>query len=158
MHLVSLESAGSYLGADEVADSDIPAGDITILSADTDLLLLNHAAQDWTKSADMSVRLANYMALTHPYAVDLFVKTASAAHDYYPLASGSHWPYGVEQLQAAARAQNIPFLALSGEGKQTDELADLSTVSPDILEKANAYLQAGGMAMRKVFIITSVTF
>ena len=155
MHLVSLESAGSYLGADEAVDLDIPAGDIIILSsADTDLLLLNHAAQDWTTSADMSVRLANYMALTHPYAVDLFVqKTASAARMIIIrlLGGKSYWPYGVEQLQAAARAQNIPFLALSGEGKQTDELADLSTVSPEILEKANAYLQAGGIGNAQAF-------
>ena len=126
MHLVSLESAGSYLGGDEVVDLDIPAGDIIMLSsADTDLLLLSTAARVAGPKYNASIRLANYMALSHPYAVDLFVqKTVQSAKMIIIrlLGGKSYWPYGVEQLQAAARAKNIPFLALSGEGKQTERV------------------------------------
>ena len=148
MHLVSLESAGTYLGSDEAVDLEIPAGDIIILSsADTDLLLLSTAAKTATKTHNLSVRLANYMALSHPYAVDLFVaKTAARAKMIIVrlLGGKSYWPYGVEQLQAAAKAQNIPFLALSGEGKDNEELAEISTLAPSILAQANSYLIAGG--------------
>ena len=155
MHLVSLETAGSYLGGDEVVDLDIPAGDIIMLSsADTDLLLLSTAARIAGPKYNASIRLANYMALSHPYAVDLFVqKTVQSAKMIIIrlLGGKSYWPYGVEQLQAAARAKNIPFLALSGEGKQTDELASLSTVSSDILERANHYLVSGGAANATAF-------
>ena len=76
MHLVSLETAGSYLGGDEVVDLDIPAGDIIMLSsADTDLLLLSTAARLAGPKYDASIRLANYMALSHPYAIDLSIYT-----------------------------------------------------------------------------------
>ena len=148
MHLVSLESAGTYLGSDEAVDLEIPQGDIILLSsADTDLLLLSNAAKQARDGHGYTVRLANYMALSHPYAVDLFVqKTASQAKMIIVrlLGGKSYWPYGVEQLQAAAKAQNIPFLALSGEGKETEELAELSSVAPEILAQANRYLIAGG--------------
>ena len=154
MHLISLESAGSYLASDEAVDLAIPPGDIILLSsADTDLLLLSHAAKQ-EATGGRSVRLANYMALSHPYAVDLFVKqTASKAQIIILrlLGGKAYWPYGVEQLQAAAKAQNIPFLVLSGEGKDTEELAALSTVAPAVLAQANRYLIAGGAKNASAF-------
>ncbi|MGC6530209.1 MAG: cobaltochelatase subunit CobN [Candidatus Puniceispirillaceae bacterium] len=148
MHLVSLETAGSYLADNEVVDLAIPSGDIIILSsADTDLLLLSNAAKAFSAQTGHSVRLANYMALSHPYAVDLFVqKTLPRAKMIVVrlLGGKGYWPYGIEQLVAVATAQNIPFLAISGDGKPDPELTELSSVNEAILARANGYLTAGG--------------
>ncbi|MGC6518252.1 MAG: cobaltochelatase subunit CobN [Candidatus Puniceispirillaceae bacterium] len=155
MHLVSLETAGSYLGSDEAVDLEIPPGDILILSsADTDLLLLSKAAASMRQHHGLSVRLANYMALSHPYAVDLFIqKTASFAKMIVLrlLGGKSYWPYGVEQLQQVASDHGILLLVLSGEGKDDEELASLSSVSASCLARANGYLKSGGHANAHAF-------
>ena len=94
MHLLNIEQSGALYDSAEAVDLDIPAGDIIRLSsADTDIALLAYAARRYVDAVPIdgvlpsaspsnrpTIRLANYLSLSHPYSVDLFAeKTCSTA-------------------------------------------------------------------------------
>src|ERR1700730_4679850 len=146
MHL--LATATTTL--DEIAEAvDLrqPPGDIVVLSfADSDLSGL---AAAWAIERDRlpSVRFAHLRDLRHPMSVDRWIERvgARARVILVRLLGGiDWWRYGVEQLAAAARANNIILALLPGEDRDDPRLAQFSTVPPEGLDMLLRYFREGG--------------
>ncbi len=153
MHLLNIEQSGALYDSVDAVDLAVPSGDIIFLSsADTDTTLFAHAAHRFVdiqqdKGVQLSVRVANYLSLSHPYSVDLFIeKTCCNAKVIIVrlLGGSSYWRYGAEQLHKLARETGIILILVSGDGKSDPELDQLSTVSSDVCAASAEYLDAGG--------------
>ena len=104
MHLLKIDESGALYDSDEAVDLGQPAGDIVFLtSADTEVSLLARAAA--IDTAETQIRIANYLSLTHPFSVDLYIEN-TARHAKIViirlLGGVSYWSYGVQQLRALA--------------------------------------------------------
>ncbi|PTW60391.1 cobaltochelatase CobN subunit [Breoghania corrubedonensis] len=127
-------------------------GDIVVLSAaDTELAGFAGAVEALGAVSrgglEASVRLASLMALGHPYSVDLYVeKTISHARLVFVrlLGGKGYWPYGLERLGEAARANGFKLIVVAGDDKWDETLAAHSTVSPEIAERLWRYCVEGG--------------
>ena len=148
MHLLKIDESGALYDSDEAVDLGQPAGDVVILtSADTEVSLLARAAADSVIWKDQ-IRIANYLSLTHPYSVDLFIEN-TARHAKIViirlLGGVSYWSYGVQQLRALAETSAVKVVFLSGDGKADPELTYLSSVDAANSMALSAYLDAGGI-------------
>ena len=148
MHLLKIDESGALYDSDEAVDLGQPAGDVVILtSADTEVSLLARAAGDSDIWKDQ-IRIANYLSLTHPYSVDLFIEN-TARHAKIViirlLGGVSYWSYGVQQLRALAETSAVKVVFLSGDGKADPELTYLSSVDAANSMALSAYLDAGGI-------------
>ena len=148
MHLLKIDESGALYDSDEAVDLGQPAGDVVILtSADTEVSLLARAAADSDIWKDQ-IRIANYLSLTHPYSVDLYIEN-TARHAKIViirlLGGVSYWSYGVQQLRALAETSAVKVVFLSGDGKADPELAYLSSVDAANSMALSAYLDAGGI-------------
>ncbi|MBL6596800.1 MAG: cobaltochelatase subunit CobN [Candidatus Puniceispirillum sp.] len=148
MHLLKIDESGALYDSDEAVDLGQPAGDIVILtSADTEVSLLARAAADSNIWKDQ-IRIANYLSLTHPYSVDLYVEN-TARHAKIViirlLGGVSYWSYGVQELRALAETGKVMVVFLSGDGKADPELTYLSSVDAATSLALSAYLDAGGI-------------
>ena len=95
----------------------------------------------------LDVRIANYLSLTHPYSVDLYIQNTIAAARLVVvrlLGGTAYWSYGTQQLRALAEAGNNEVIFLSGDGKPDPELDYLSSASAADCVALAAYLDAGG--------------
>ena len=153
MHLLNVDQSGALYDSGDAIDLDVPSGDIICLSsADTDITMFAHAARRFgniqqKKGERLSVRVANYLSLSHPYSVDLFIeKTCRNARVIIVRLLGgiNYWRYGAEQIHRLARETGIVLVLVSGDGKSDPELDQLSTVSPDVCAASARYLDAGG--------------
>jgi cobaltochelatase CobN len=148
MHLLKIDESGALYDSDEAVDLGQPAGDVVILtSADTEVSLLARAAADSDIWKDQ-IRIANYLSLTHPYSVDLYIEN-TARHAKIViirlLGGVSYWSYGVQQLRALAETSAVKVVFLSGDGKADPELTYLSSVDAANSMALSAYLDAGGI-------------
>jgi cobaltochelatase CobN len=148
MHLLKIDESGALYDSDEAVDLGQPAGDVVILtSADTEVSLLAAAAADSDIWKDQ-IRIANYLSLTHPYSVDLYIEN-TARHAKIViirlLGGVSYWSYGVQQLRALAETSAVKVVFLSGDGKADPELTYLSSVDAANSMALSAYLDAGGI-------------
>ena len=148
MHLLKIDESGALYDSDEAVDLGQPAGDVVILtSADTEVSLLARAAADSDIWKDQ-IRIANYLSLTHPYSVDLYIEN-TARHAKIViirlLGGVSYWSYGVQQLRALAETSAVKVVFLSGDGKADPELTYLSSVDAANSMALSAYLDAGGV-------------
>ncbi|MDC1117759.1 cobaltochelatase subunit CobN [Alphaproteobacteria bacterium] len=148
MHLLKIDESGALYDSDEAVDLGQPAGDVVILtSADTEVSLLARAAADSDIWKDQ-IRIANYLSLTHPYSVDLYIEN-TARHAKIViirlLGGVSYWSYGVQQLRALAETSSVKVVFLSGDGKADPELTYLSSVDAANSMALSAYLDAGGI-------------
>ncbi len=118
MHLL-LPGQAPIDDGEEAFDLDQAPADHLILSfADTELTALSDRLK--AREQGGSVRLANLKLLRHPMSIDLYVeKTARHAKTITVRALGGagYWAYGLEQLQAAARANGIRLAILPGDDK-----------------------------------------
>ena len=124
-------------------------GDIVFLSAaDSDLACLA-AAQARLGYEAPTLRLANLLQLGHPLSVDLHVdRIVSRARLVLVrlLGGRGYWPYGLERIAACCAEHGIPLACLPGDGRPDPELAALSTLPPEALERLGRYLEHGGVA------------
>src|SRR5712691_3298551 len=146
MHLL----ASTTTTLDEIAEAvDLrqPQGDIVVLSfADSDLSGL---AAAWAIERDElpSVRFAHLRDLRHPMSVDRWIEQAGsrARVILVRLLGGiDWWRYGVEQLAAAARANDIKLAMLPGEDRDDPRLAQFSTLPAEELDTLLRYFREGG--------------
>ena len=154
MHLLKIDESGALYDSDEAVDLGQPPGDVVILtSADTEVSLLARAYKSVQNAGPDNmgaggVRIANYLGLTHPYSVDLYLED-TARHAKIVIArllgGSSYWSYGVQQLRALAEAGTVKVLFLSGDGKPDPELSYLSSYDAATCNMLAAYLDAGGM-------------
>ena len=145
MHVLAAQSGVIGDTAEPVDLEQSPADIVIISAADSELAALARA-HDRLDTAP-SLRLANFMALSHNLSVDLYVeKTLDAAKLIVLrlLGGASYWPYGLEQIEALARARDIKLIILPGDARPDDALIRRSTVpEPDALDLW-AYFTQGG--------------
>ncbi len=150
MHLLKIDESGALYDSDEAVDLGQPTGAFVFLtSADTEVALVCAAARKLHDNGDeIDLRVANYLSLTHPYSVDLYIaNTLSAARVVVVrlLGGASYWEYGTQQLRAMAESSDTKVIFLSGDGKADPQLDYLSSVDALTCARLSAYLDAGGL-------------
>ncbi len=151
MHLLATTS-GVIDGAAEAIDLAQSPAEIAVLSAaDSEIASLARAHD----AAPCSLRLANLLQLQHPLSVDLYCeKTLSEARLIVLrlLGGASYWPYGLDQVEAMARARGILLAVLPGDAQPDPELTRRSTLAPHHVERLRHYLVSGGAENAAAFL------
>ncbi len=145
MHILAARS-GVIGDSVEPVDLAQEPGDIIVISAADSELAALARAQDALEGRP-SLRLANFMALTHNYSVDLYVeKTLFHAKLIVLrlLGGAAYWPYGLERIAALAREKNIPLAVLPGDARADAGLAAHSTLPRTQTQLLWDYLTQGG--------------
>lgn len=146
MHLLAA-TPGQIDSGEEALDLRQTPGDILVLSAaDTEIAGLAAAAARRGGSGP-SVRLANYLKLSHPMSIDVYVERmiASAKLIVVRLLGGeAYWSYGVEQIAQAAIEAGVPVAFLPGDDQPDESLGRRSTVDAQAVHKLWRYLAEGG--------------
>ncbi|KZL21804.1 Aerobic cobaltochelatase subunit CobN [Pseudovibrio axinellae] len=144
MHLLVGQSRRLDEGEEAVDLGQTPADVVFLSAADTELagLASAHAQHD-----GYSLRLASFLALSHPYSVDLYAEQTIQASKLVVvrlLGGVEYWRYGVERLEAIARADGVKLVLLPGDDKWDEELAARSTVPLPVAHLLWRYLIEGG--------------
>ncbi|MEI9997558.1 MAG: cobaltochelatase subunit CobN [Rhizomicrobium sp.] len=154
MHLLATQ-AGTIDDGSEAVDLGQAPGDIVLLTAaDTELSCLAQARASLPPEAP-SLRLANFLRLQHPLSVDLYVEqvVANAKLVVIRLLGGSgYWRYGLAEVEAACRANAIPFIIVPGDDKPDPELRRASTVTDEQFQTIWSYLAFGGIGNAGQFL------
>jgi cobaltochelatase CobN len=146
MHLLardlhSLDDAGSAVDLEQT-----PAEIVFLSFSDSELCqLARQHERDCSSGA--SLRCASLAQLKHPFSVDTYLdKVARHARLVVVrlLGGKDYWPYGVEQLSAAARQHG--FLLAIGPGDNLDDvrLREASTLPQQDCMRIWGYFQDGG--------------
>jgi cobaltochelatase CobN len=147
MHLLAAQQ-GAILDADVPVDLEQSAAEIAVLTtADSEIACLARARQ--AAGGFEGLRLANLLALKHPYAVDLYVERTlqSAKLIVVRLLGGrGYWPYGIDRLVEIARKTGAKLALLQGEEKIDTDLAAFSTVDAQACARLSEYFVQGGPA------------
>ncbi|MCX2697701.1 cobaltochelatase subunit CobN [Ochrobactrum chromiisoli] len=153
MHLL-LAQKGTISDGNEAVDLGQTPGDILFLSAaDTELASLSHAYK--LVKEGPSLRLANFLSLTHPMSVDAYIeRTAQHAKLIVVRIIGgeTYWPYGLEALHACAVSLGIKIAVLPGDDKPDYGLERFSTISAPERDALWQYLIEGGAANTSRFL------
>jgi cobaltochelatase CobN len=152
MHLLATTS-GVIDGAAKAFDLNQSPADVVVLSAaDSEIASLAGA---YDEARHPSLRLANYLHLQHNLSVDLYIeKTLGAAKLVVLrlLGGAGYWRYGLDQIEAAAQANNIKLAVLPGDAQADHELTARSTLPAQHCERLRQYLIAGGQPNAAKFL------
>jgi len=151
MHLLAVQAGTLPDGTDAVDLGQSPAEIVVLSAADTDLACL---AKAWQGGPD-GLRLANLMRLGHHLSVDLYVEQViePARLVVVRLLGGrAYWPYGVEQIAAAARRKGIAVAFIPGSAEPDPDLTEASTLPPEAVERLWRYLLHGGPDNARAFL------
>ncbi|MCH8138686.1 MAG: cobaltochelatase subunit CobN, partial [Proteobacteria bacterium] len=150
MHLLATQP-GTITDGTEAVDLGQSPGDIVVLSAaDSELAALADAQGALTREFGdgfPSLRLANLMRLGHNFSVDLYAETVIAGAKLVIvrlLGGRGYWPYGVEQVSATCRANDIPLALLPGDDQPDAELAGATTLEGAAAHRLWQYCVHGG--------------
>jgi cobaltochelatase CobN len=146
MHLLprdlhNLDDAG---GAVDLGQS--PAEIVFLSFSDSELRLLARLYEQ-SDATLPSFRCASLAQLKHPYSVDLYLDTVArhARLIVVRLLGGKdYWPYGVEQLEALARAKGISLAITPGDMHDDARLKQASTLGAETLDRIWRFFQDGG--------------
>ena len=134
-------------GEAEPVDLDQSPGDIVFLTAaDTELAGLA-AARRALGDPFPSLRLANWMALTHPYSVDLYAEKVLAHARLVVLrllGGAAYWRYGVDEARRIACAAGSKLFVISGDASFDPSLTAYGTVPDEQAGTLWRYLAEGG--------------
>ena len=128
-----------------------PAQDLE--QSPADLLFLSFTDSDLAAVAQarrpegLSLRLASLARLRHPLSVDLYLEKTvqgSKAVVVRILGGLDYWRYGAEELSRLCREAGIALALLPGDARPDPRLTELSTLSPEALEKLDRYFVQGG--------------
>ena len=147
MHLLAAKPGG-FTDEDGIIDLAQSPADLVILSAaDSSLAGLADAAESLPDDFP-SIRLANWLQLIKPAALDLY---QNKVLDYAKvvvvslLGGESYWKYGFERLQAWAQASpERHLIVVPGDDTPDTALFDASTVSRDNAMRVWRFLREGG--------------
>ena len=152
MHLLATTS-GIIDGSPEAVDlNQTPAGVVVLSAADSELAMLARAHDS---VHGLSLRLASLLRLQHNLSVDLYVeKTLSQSRLIVLrlLGGASYWAYGLDQVEACARANGIALAVLPGDAHPDPELTARSTLAPQHCEALRDYLVKGGAPNARGFL------
>ncbi len=146
MHLLKGQPR-TITGEAEPVDLGQSPGDIVILSAaDTEISGLA-AARRALGAEFPSVRLANWMALAHPYSVDLYGESVLQRAKLVVirlLGGASYWRYGLDEAMRISRANGARLVVIPGDATWDASLAAHGNVEEAQARKLWAYLVEGG--------------
>ncbi|MFC3151060.1 cobaltochelatase subunit CobN [Litoribrevibacter euphylliae] len=147
MHLFAAQPGG-FNDEEGIVDLQQSPADLVILSAaDSTLAALANTAESLPDDYP-SLRLANWMNLTKPAALDLYIdKVIDHAKVVIVSVLGgeNYWPYGVEQLIEWANGGRDRVLVLvPGDDAQDESLMRQSTVDYGVVFQIWRYLREGG--------------
>lgn len=149
MHVIFRETHGM----EETAvpqDLQHSAADLVVLSfSDSDLAAF---AQGWRLARDddagfPTLRLASLAALMHPLSVDTYVERTlgGARAILIRLIGGTpYWSYGLQQVEALARARRIALAVLPADGRIDERLDAASTLPVAALRELASLCDTGG--------------
>jgi cobaltochelatase CobN len=149
MHVIFRESHGLD-ETDTPTDLEQSPADLVVLSlSDSDL---GAFAAGWHRGGGPegrlpSLRLANVAALKHPLSVDTYIEaTLSEASGILIRLIGGvpYWSYGLQQIEAMARARGIALAVLPADGRPDTRLDAISTVPASTLRRLAHLCDAGG--------------
>jgi len=146
MHLLprdlhNLDDAGAAI---DLGQS--PAEIVFLSFSDSELRLLARLYEQGGATLP-SFRCASLAQLKHPYSVDLYLDTVArhARLIVVRLLGGKdYWPYGVEQLEALARAKGIALAIVPGDAHDDARLKQASTLDAETLNRIWRFFQDGG--------------
>lgn len=146
MHILASQTRRIDDGGDAVDLGQSPADILFLSAADTELG--SFAGAHHRLGADASsLRLANLMALSHPYSVDLYAEQTMRGSRLVILrilGGIEYWRYGLERFEEEARASGIDLLVLPGDDKWDEELTARSTRPRDEVHRIWRYCVEGG--------------
>jgi len=150
MHLLAAQP-GTITDGSEAVDLGQSPGDVVILSAAESELACLASAQTGLHAefdgAIPSLRLASLLQLGHNMSVDLYLDDVVSHARFIivrVLGGRGYWEYGVEQLVAHARENDIPLVLLPGDDQPDGEMLSLSTLKGQAWQQIWRYLVEGG--------------
>lgn len=146
MHLLAAKPGG-FVDDEGIIDLKQTPADIVILSAADATLGLLARAVAALPSDFPSVRLANFLNLVKPAALDLYQETV-LDHSQLVIVSllggASYWPYGLEQLQNWAKSDaSHRLMIMPGDDQMDAELVACSTEPVDMVHRVWRYCREG---------------
>ncbi len=154
MHLIARKS-GVIEDNREAVDLGQEPGDIIVLSAADSELAVLARAYDRLGPEKPSLRLANLMQLGHNMSVDMYVERTIRRSKLVVLrllGGPSYWPYGLEQVVAAARQHRIKLAVLPGDATPDPALMQESTLRLDACALLWCCLVEGGIENAQSFL------
>ncbi|XYK80876.1 MAG: cobaltochelatase subunit CobN [Labrenzia sp.] len=146
MHILASQTRRIDDGGDAVDLGQQPADILFLSAADTELGSLA-AAQLGLGGDAPSLRLANLMALSHPYSVDLYAEQTvrgSRIVILRVLGGVEYWRYGLERFVEEARASGIDLVVIPGDDKWDEALTSHSTRGTEDVRQMWRYFVEGG--------------
>ncbi|MHA7772686.1 cobaltochelatase subunit CobN [Roseibium sp. M-1] len=146
MHILASQTRRIDDGGDAVDLGQSPADILFLSAADTELGSFA-AAHHRSGAGRASLRLANLMALSHPYSVDLYAeKTVSGSKLVILRILGGveYWRYGLERIEEEARARGIDLIVVPGDDKWDEDLTSRSTRPTAEVHRFWRYCVEGG--------------
>ncbi len=149
MHVIFRESHGLDETETPTDLGQSPADLVVLSFSDSDL---GAFAAGWHRAGGPqgrlpSLRLANLAALRHPLSVDTYVEnTLEGARGILIRLIGGvpYWSYGLQQVEALARARGIALAVLPGDGRPDERLDAASTVPASTLRQLKRLCDTGG--------------
>ena len=146
MHVIFRETHGIEETAVPQDLGQTPADLVVLSFSDSDL---GAFAAGWHRSGGTlpGLRLANLAALQHPLSVDTYVEnTLSGAKAILIRLIGgqAYWAYGLQQVEALARARGIALAVLPGDGRADPRLDTVSTLPGEVLRDLTRCCEIGG--------------
>jgi len=146
MHILASQTRRIDDGGDAVDLGQSPADIVFLSAADTELGSFA-GANHRLGTGRASLRLANLMALSHPYSVDLYAEQTLRGSKLVILrllGGNEYWRYGLERFEEEARAGGLDLIVIPGDDKWDEDLTSRSTRSRDEVYRIWRYCVEGG--------------
>lgn len=146
MHILASQTRRIDDGGDAVDLGQAPADILFLSAADTELGSFS-AAHAGLGDGRASLRLANLMALSHPYSVDLYAEQTVRGSQLVILrilGGVEYWRYGLERFEEEARASGVDLIVVPGDDKWDEALTERSTRSAEEVHRFWRYCVEGG--------------
>ena len=148
MHILASQTRRIDDGGDAVDLGQLPADVLFLSAADTELGSFA-SAHAGLGAECASLRLANLMALAHPYSIDLYAEQTVRGSKLVILrilGGVEYWRYGLERIGEEIRANGSELIVVPGDDKWDDKLTAHSTRSSDEVHRFWRYCVEGGAA------------
>ncbi|PVB63641.1 cobaltochelatase subunit CobN [Labrenzia sp. 011] len=146
MHILASQTRRIDDGGDAVDLGQSPADILFLSAADTELgsFAVAHAGLGDSRAG---LRLANLMALAHPYSVDLYAEQTVRGSKLVILrilGGVEYWRYGLERFEEEARASGVELIVIPGDDKWDEDLTGRSTRPVEEVHRFWRYCVEGG--------------
>ena len=146
MHILASQTRRIDDGGDAVDLGQSPADILFLSAADTELgsFAAAHAGLGEKRAG---LRLANLMALSHPYSVDLYAEQTVRGSRLVVLrilGGVEYWRYGLERFEEEVRAEGNDLIVIPGDDKWDEDLTGRSTRPMEDVHRFWRYCVEGG--------------